>query len=227
MQKFFFSAACVASLAFVAHSFSPVPAPAQEGPPLIYTMENSSGHPGSAQVIVIDNFLQVRVQGALPDTLYTVWVDYRNRATGELAADYPDEDGALERGVAPALSTVSPVYSGMIKDKNSFTTNSVGAATFTVSLDYDLLADGEGPVVFGELGMQGPNRVGGQWMRMYDPGARGASVQLVDDNGRPLLRRATPQGLTIVGHFDNLTHGMTPGVGGVDHFSAYKGDFPN
>lgn len=207
-------------------SFRSAPQPANGGPPLIYTLDNSSGHPGTARVVVIGNVLQVNVQGAEPNTVYTVWVDYKSRATGELAADYPDEDGALERGVAPAISTVSAVYGGMIPDKNSFKTNETGSATFTSALNYDLRADGQGPVVFGELSMQGPNRVGGQWMRTYSAGVRGASVQLVSANGRPILRRATPQGITIVGHFDNVTHGLTPGVGGVDHFSAYKGDFP-
>ena len=34
------------------------------------------------------------------------------------------------------------------------------------------------------------------------------------------------QGITIVFHHDLVTHGFTPGVGGVDHSSAFKGDFP-
>ena len=43
---------------------------------------------------------------------------------------------------------------------------------------------------------------------------------------RPVVVRATAQGITIVGHFDFVTHGHTPGVGGVDHFSGFNGGFP-
>ena len=106
-----------------------------------------------------------------------------------------------------------------------------------VQLDYELLRPGDSPVVFGTLAMQGPNRVGGHWMRIYDPPKKKkaketASLQLTDgdddddDDGLPLLERSTPQGITIVRHPDFVTHGHTPGVGGVDHFSAFKGDFP-
>ena len=74
---------------------------------------------------------------------------------------------------------------------------------------------------------QGPNVIGGGWLREYElPIASGPSVQKVDANGLPVVVRATAQGITIVGHTDKVTHGHTPGLGGVEHFSAYSGDFP-
>jgi hypothetical protein len=101
-------------------------------------------------------------------------------------------------------------------------------ATPRIRLDYNLLGTGTGPVVAEDLVEQDPNRVGGGWLRIYtEPLSSGASVQTVDGRGLPLLYRSTAQGLTIVGHFDHVTHGHTPGVGGVDHFSGFKGDFPS
>ena len=57
------------------------------------------------------------------------------------------------------------------------------------------------------------------------PLSTGASVQVVR-RGLPLLQLATVKRLVIVGHFDKVTHGHTPGVKGVDRFSGFKRDIP-
>ncbi|MEM7118559.1 MAG: hypothetical protein AAF614_39435 [Chloroflexota bacterium] len=184
---------------------------------------------GTAEVKVRQGKLKVKIRDAQPNTLYTVWVDFRNRETGELAADYPLDAGALERGVAPAFASTAGVTSGMGLDANAIVTNRRGNGTGVFELDYKLLQPGTSPVVGGELAMQGLNRIGGYWLRQFgvDP-QTAASVQLVDPHtGLPLLERSTAQGLTIVGHPDFVTHGHTPGVGGVDHFPGFKGDFPS
>jgi len=131
--------------------------------------------------------MPARVEGqdpwrrAAPNTLYTVWVDHRSRATGDLAADYPLDEGALERGVAPAFATDAPVYDGMLPDLNALITDADGHARLDVELDYNLLEAGSSPVVGGELATQGANVVGGYWLRQYetDPGAA-ASAQVID-----------------------------------------------
>ena len=74
-----------------------------------YRLTPADGQTGSATVTVRRRGLKVKIRGAAPNTLYTVWVDHRSRATGDLAADYPVDEGALERGVAPAFATDAPV----------------------------------------------------------------------------------------------------------------------
>lgn len=181
--------------------------------------------------------LNVLIFDADDDTLYTVWVDFRNRArlklTGisfeALSDDYKPlvAKGALERGVAPAFASTAGVTAGMGIDRNGVITNSHGDAELEVVLDYNLLQPGNTPVVGGELAMQGLNRVGGYWLRVYlvDPTVS-ASLQVTGEDDLPLLERATAQGITIVRHPDFITHGHTPGVKNVDHFSGFKGDFP-
>ncbi|MEM7204446.1 MAG: hypothetical protein AAF628_29575 [Planctomycetota bacterium] len=193
-------------------------------PQLRYDLEQSTGEFGNAEATIDGTQLSIRVTGADPNTLYTVWVDFRSRATLTVSADYPP--GALARGVAPAFASTAGVTSGIGMDPNGFVTDGSGNALFTVALDYELLKAGDAPVVWDALAMQGANRVGGQWMRRYQ-GDSGASLQRVDPTtGLPLLARATPQGLTLVKHPDRVTHGHTPGVGGVDHNPGFKGDFP-
>jgi len=196
------------------------------GPVVSFELPPSTGEIGRCFVTIDENQLSLSVVGAHPDSMYTIWVDFRNRATLTYPEDYPPN--AESRGVAPAMASTQGVTSGIGRDRNSFVTDGQGNATFTVTLDYELLDRGDSPVVFGQLSMQGPNRVGGQWMRVYendDPA--NASLQQTDPTtGLPLVRRATAQGLTIVRHPDMVTHGMTPGVGGVDHSPGFAGDFP-
>ncbi len=191
-----------------------------------YTLTSSTGELGTATVSVKKKKLKIHFHGAVPDAMYSVWVDFRSRATLETGADYPV--GAIERGVAPAFKSTQGVTSGMGLDRNTTVTDGDGDSLFTVKLNYNILLAGESPVVGAELATQGLNRVGGYWMRKYgtDP-ATAASLQLVDtDTGLPLLERGTPAGITIVRHPDFVSHGHTPGVGGVDHFPGFKGDFP-
>ncbi|MFQ5961545.1 MAG: hypothetical protein ACE5MG_09110, partial [Candidatus Methylomirabilales bacterium] len=188
-----------------------------------------------AIVRILGDVLRIRISGAQPDSLYTVWVDFRNRArlaqTGDsfaaLSEDYKPlvVEGALERGVAPAFASTTGATSGVTVDANGFITNDRGELQFKSVLDYNLLQPGESPVVSAQLVMQAGSRVGGYWLRTYDP-LTGLQQTEPGSRTRPLLRRATAQGITIVRHADYITHGHTPGIGGLDHFPAFKGDFP-
>ncbi len=191
-----------------------------------YDLESTDA--GTAQVTIKGKKLTVKVQNARPHTLYTIWLDFKSRATGELSEDYPLDKGALGRGVAPAFASTAGVTAGIGIDPNGFVTNNNGRKNFRAKLDYRILDSGASPVVGGELSMQGTNRIGGYWLRQYsiDP-AIAPSVQEVHPyTGLPLLERATVQGITIQYHPDYITHGHTPGVGGVDHSGAFKGDIP-
>lgn len=200
-----------------------------------FTLATAGDEAGSAHVYIKHNKLKVDFRNAKPDTLYTIWVDFRSRATGIVAGDYPFEDSratlftgvGIGRGVAPAFAKTAPVYEGMRLDENSIVTDFDGNADFEVDLDYDLLGYGTCPVVAAALSLQGDNRVGGSWLRRYgEQLMNGASPQRLMADGTPQLALATAEGLTIVGHTRKVTHGHTPGVGGVDHFPAFIGDFP-
>jgi len=196
-----------------------------------YDLDLSAGQIGAATVKINANKLNIKLRGAQPNTLYTVWIDFRNRALLEAGEDpFPDyPEGAIERGVAPTFGTTAGVKEGMGLDENGVITKSNGDATFKVKLDYRLLQPGDSPVVFMDLDMQGLNRVGGHWMRVYaDPNIDAPpSLQVIDPaTGLPKMVRGTAQGITIVGHLDFITHGHTPGVSDVDHVGAFKGDFP-
>lgn len=192
------------------------------------TFELTSVDEGTAVVKIQGKKLKIKVQNARPDTLYTIWLDYKNRETGLLADDYPLDAGAIGRGVAPAFATTAGVTSGMGLDDNAFITNGMGRAKFKVKLDYHVLNEGASPVVGGEISMQGVNRVGGYWLRKYPADSTvEASLQSVHPyTGLPLVERSTVQGFTIQYHPDYISHGHTPGVGGVDHFGAFNGDIP-
>ena len=218
-------------------SVNPAAARNRPGERCQYELTPSGEETGSAVVTIRPARIRVEVEDAFPHALYTVWIDFKNRATGELPPDYPfpaDDPGSLhgpgiERGVAPGFAAGAPVFSGMRMDRNGFVTDDHGRARFRTRLDHNLLQPGASPVVAADLVNQGEeNRVGGGWLRLYEePVFSGPSLQQVDDEtGEPILVRATVQGITIVRHSDFFTHGHTPGVGGVDHFSAFKGDFP-
>jgi hypothetical protein len=183
---------------------------------------------GETEVRIKEGEIKVTVKNGRPDTLYTIWMDFQNRATGQLSADYPLAEGALGRGVAPAFASTAGVTNGMGLDVNGLVTDKKGNGSIKIKLDYNLLETGASPVVGAELSLQGQNRVGGNWLRVYEQDPQiGPSVQVVDaETGLPLLERATAQGITIVRHAVQITHGHTPGVGGVDHFPGFFGDFP-
>ena len=193
-----------------------------------YDLNPSSGQPGTATVDINASRFLIQFTNARPNTLYTIWADHRNRGTLQLADDYPLGEGALARGVAPVFGTTAGVTSGMGLDANSIITNSQGNATLSVPLDYNLLGRTASPVVGAGLNMQGVNRVGGGWLRVYPEDQEvTASLQVTDPGtGLPLLHRSTVQGITVQWHPDDISHGHTPGVGGVDHFPAFSGDFP-
>lgn len=190
---------------------------------------------GTAKAYVWPNRVLFKFRNAEPKTLYTVWIDYMNRASKKLSNDYPINTGknsktgnGVARGVAPCLATTAPVYEGMRVDLNGVITDNNGNADLMIRLNYNLLKRGQSPVVAETLTMQGENRVGGSWLRYYSESiASGPSKQTVDGKGRPKVRRSTAQGFTIVAHTSHISHGHTPGVGGTDHNGAFIGDFPD
>ena len=218
-------AAAALSLSVVSASFTRRPQTCK------FDLDLSTDSQGTASVKIVGKTLFIKFSKALPSTLYTIWVDFRNRGTLELSSDYPldtSNGSGIARGVAPAFAKTSPVFEGMRPDLNSVKTDKRGNAIFFGRLDYELLKPGDSPVVTESLTMQGENRVGGSWMREYPSDvSSGASSQVLMSNNVPQLVTATAQGLTIVGHFLPFTHGHTPGVGGVDNFGAYQGDFPD
>ena len=143
------------------------------GPPTscTYDLTPSSGQPGTATVDITTDRFQIEFTNANSNTLYTIWADHRNRTTLQLADDYPLGEGALPRGVAPVFGTTTRVTSGMGLDANAIVTDSQGNATLSVPLDYNLLGKTASPVVGAGLAMQGLNRVGGGWLRVYPRGS--------------------------------------------------------
>lgn len=227
-------------------------AQAKPGRSCKYLLDTIPGAIGTAEATITSTELRIEILGAERKTLYTVWVDYRDRGEPKtLAADYPNLDAnpgldlshsgeGIGRGVAPAFATTAPVFDGMGIDLNGVVTDAHGNARLRISLDYNLLGNGTGPVVAADLVEQDPNlvdpdavvvnRVGGGWLRIYSkPLSLGASLQKVDrSSGLPMIYRSTVQGLTIQSHGkDKVTHGHTPGVKSVDHFGAFNGDFPS
>lgn len=168
---------------------------------------------GTARVTIAGDNLRVKLKGTLPGTLYTVWVTFSGS---------PDRPAGAA-GSAPAFATTAPVYNGMRTDKNGFFTDYEGDGMLDNDLGYDLLATGAAPVTIGH-NMQGLNRVGRDWMRVFEKDKDlEASIQVVDENGTPLVERATATGLAVVSHPDTTTHGGSPGVGGVDQNGAFRG----
>jgi hypothetical protein len=194
---------------------------------------------GSASVVISpkDKTVSIDFKGAKPDTVYTIWNDFLGRASKKLSSDYPiatnpavdiSKSGpGLDRGISPTFAKTAPVYSGMRLDVNSVLTDAYGNGKFIGKLDYNLLKAGDSPVIGATLSTQGDNVIGGHWLRLYEKDiAQGASSQQLDANHVPKVVTATAQGLTIVGHFKKFTHGHMPGVGDVDHFMGFFGDFP-
>ena len=201
----------------------------------VYQLQQSGTETGTAVANIRPRSLRIRVRGAVPNTMYTIWTDHKSRATGQLAPDFPQypvdpwmsyHGNPHPRGVMPAVATTAGITSGMGLDGNAFVTNARGDANFRVRLDYNLLEPGASPVIAEELAMQGANIVGGSWLRMYTQPVGEPSVQAVDENGLPIVVRSTAQGFTVQRHDDPTSHGHFPGTGGVDHFPAWNGDFP-
>ena len=205
----------------------------------VYQLEASATETGTAVVNIRRRSVRIRVRGAIPNSMYTVWTDHFNRAADELASDFPTfpvipsssyHGNPHPRGVAPTFASTAGVTSGMGLDLNAFRTNANGDANFRVRLDFNLLEPGASPIIAAELATQGANIVGGSWLRMYTAPVVAPSVQAVDGNGLPVLVRSTAQGFTVQHHPDFTSHGHFPGTGisdgGADHSNAWKGDFP-
>jgi hypothetical protein len=192
-----------------------------------YNLNPASDQPGTVKVEIKGKSFKIEFKGAKPNTLYTIWTDFRNRATLAKPADYP-ETGET-RGVAPTFATNAGVTEGIGQDPNSVFTDKKGNGKLSITLDYKMLAAGSSPVVAKELSMQGANRVGGTWLRLYpeDPQVKPSRQRRNPNFHVPQVHLATAQGITVVGHFDDVSHGHTPGVNGVDFFSGYSGDFPS
>lgn len=187
-----------------------------------YTLDQAGAEFGVAEIRINKKKLRVVIGGAQPDTLYTVWVDFRTTG-GALPDDFP----LGVRPVSPAMPTNKGVSNGIGLDRNGIMTDENGEANVKISLNYEILKKDRSPVV-GGLAMQGLNVVGGFWMRKYpsDPAVQ-ASSQITKNPFEPELVYSTAVGITIVRHPDTITHGLSPGVKYVDHFSAWKGDFPS
>jgi len=189
-----------------------------------YELTARDGAPGRFVVEVEENELKMEVSDADPNTLYTVWFNFLPGRPAD------------SQGVAPAFATIAGVFEGMRMDINGFITDSDGDAEFEAELDYNLLQPDDAPVVFKDntsdplrdLDKQGKNRVGGHWKRVYlsDDYNAAASLQSTNPDGRPLVERGTAKGIVMAQHFDFVTHGHTPGVGGVDFFVPFSGAFP-
>jgi len=202
-----------AGLAFICLAFTSAATLADDGNTCTVNMTPGDGVAGTADVTIGNNRIRVKIDGTLPDTLYTVWITFGGS---------PDRPAGASSS-APAMAITSPMYNGMRTDENGFFTDEAGVGKLKNYLGYDLMATGAAPVTTGH-NLQGLNRVGRNWMRVYGVDKNlAASVQLVDTNGTPLVERATPTGIAIVSHPDTTTHGGSPGVGGVDQFGAFKG----
>ena len=115
---------------------------------------------GTATLKIENDEIKITIEGGRPDTLYMVWVDFRNRANNKaLAADHPGT--ATAQAVAPAFATTAGVTSGMGIDPNGLVTDDEGDASLTMKLDFNLLAAGASPLVVADLVVQGANRIVG------------------------------------------------------------------
>lgn len=159
------------------------------------------------------------------DGMYTVWVSFKGAP--DLPATSPTD---TVRDVAPAFSTLAGVTAGLGLDDNAIVTNSKGKANFRSKLDYDLLLEGDSPVV-GALALQASDpkqHLGGGWMRIYQGDGTQEPDFDRDSKGRiAKVERATAQGIIIVFHRDMISHGHTPGVKPEERVGAWKADFPS
>ena len=220
MYKFLTGSACL----LLAAGVQAEPLPSAE---CSFYLTPASGHPGSAKVHIVNNNVSVKFRGTYAVTQYTVWIDFKNRATGRITADYPLDQGS-DVALSPAFASTAGVKSGMGMDPNGVVTDKEGDGIFKTKLDYEVFLSGAAPVVGKQLAAQGQNRVSGSWLRVYpsDPEAK-PSLQSTDEvTGMPKLQRATAQGISVMFHADKVTHGHTPGISGLDYFPAFRADFP-
>ena len=180
------------------------------------------------------------VTGLAPNTVHSLWqlldvtsapfiVDpvlglavVTDSNLGTLAAVFP---------VSPAAADNAGFTAGTGLDPNGFVTDSKGAATLTLKLNYDITKLQSSPVVLApqsetvqvepatglgtctaSAGGNFQSFIDSAYVRKYDTSQANPSFQLKDGNSRAKLIRATVANLVVVQHLDGLTHGHVPGV---------------
>lgn len=139
----------------------------------------------------------------------------------------------------PAAPDNAGFTAGNGLDPNGFLTDASGNAKFEIDLDYDIFQTGVAPVVLNPGLTQTiavtpsapgdpPNCTGGSgslavkidsgYMRVYNtstvaslPGTS-PSFQVLDSALKPRLVRGTVVRITLIEHFDGVTHGHLPGL---------------
>ncbi len=158
-------------------------------------------------------------------------------------------------GFSPAAADDAGFKAGNGLDPNAFVTDGDGNVDFTIKLNYDIFQPSAAPTVlrpgdsqtlavtfdsptmgttcFASPGASYTSRIDSAYMRVYNTAtvaslpAISPSYQLLDANGKPLLVRAAVRGLTIIEHFDRLTHGHVPGFHVGNPAASSCGDFEN
>lgn len=184
---------------------------------------------GTAKVEIQGQKLRVKLLDAEPNTLYTVWVDFRSMTNNNaLPTQFPSKKQA--RHLAPAFATNEGVLNGMGLDKNAIVTDVDGDAILEINLDYSPLQADRAPIVSKSVAMQGKNIVAGSWMKKFSNDTKvQASTPMIDQTtGMPELVRSTAAGFTVLRHVEKITHGVVPGTPSVDYVkrAGFRGDIP-
>ena len=168
--------------------------------------------------------LDFQVSGLDPEWTLTAWISY-------FFPPGPAPDPIFEgtAGIsAPAAATTAAFTEGLAPEPNQLRVHPDGRGRLKVTLDYNPLTAGEGPLrsdlvvteqtmaAEGSGAEQGTcceglvQPIGTSFLRVFDPLT---GFQELDDNGRPvLLRSPVPVAfMLIVIHLDNTTHGINPG----------------
>ncbi len=227
--------------------FPPPPAPGQEpglGPPPPCTLpaglppEFASPEPSGRLHLVVaaDDTarLDIRLEGLAPDLVVTAWVSYffpPGPAPHPIFAPAGPGLPPVAAVSAPLAATTSAFTEGLGPEPNQFLNLPGGRARLSLTLDYNPLRGGQGPLRNGlSVPNQGaapagsgaeqraccpdgsaPQPVGASFLRRYDPVT---GFPLLAADGRPeLLRSPVPVAfLALVVHVDRTTHGISPGI---------------
>ena len=177
------------------------------------------------------------LEGLAPDLVVTAWTSYffpggpvPDPIFGPIAEGLPPIAGVS----APLAPTYAGFTEGMGPEPNSFKLNGSGKAKLKVTLDYNPLLAGQGPLrnamaetnqILAPAGSDAeqplccpdgfpapvPQAVGSSLLRAFD---LSTGFQQLDEDGIPvLIRSPLPVAfLAIVVHVDKTTHGINPGV---------------
>ena len=175
--------------------------------------------------------LAIRLRGLAPNLVITAWNVYFSPANPP--DNLPDlfADG-VARVATPLAPTTAAYTEGMGLDPNVFSYLSDAKARYSVNLDFNIMAAGNGPLVnqtvfidqsaapenseayqppfccpTGEI----PSIVGASLLRHFDPVS---GRQIIREDGMPsLIRSPLPtQMIAVVVHLDKTTHGLYPGI---------------